>query len=56
LQAAGAVLKLPPQGVAAALEEGLAPLIRRGIVTEALQPVPSETALLAFYAASVPES
>ncbi len=56
LQAAGAVLKLPPQGVAAALEEGLAPLIRRGIVTEALQPVPSEVALLAFYAASVPES
>jgi glycerol-3-phosphate O-acyltransferase len=55
LQAAGAVLKLPPQGLAATLEEGLAPLIRRGLVTEALQPVPAERDLLAFYAASVPD-
>ena len=55
LQAAGAVLKLPPQGVTAALEEGLAPLIERGIVTKGLQVVPSEARLLAFYAAAVPE-
>jgi glycerol-3-phosphate O-acyltransferase len=53
LRAAGAVLKLPPQGVTAAVEEGLAPLIKRGLVTEALQPVAAERALLAFYAASV---
>ena len=53
---AGAVLKLPPQGLAAALEEGLVPLIRRGLVTEALQPVASERALLDFYAASVPDA
>ncbi|MDX5349462.1 MAG: 1-acyl-sn-glycerol-3-phosphate acyltransferase [Paracoccaceae bacterium] len=56
LLAAGAVLKLPPQGMAATLEEGLDPLIRRGLVTESLQPVASERALLAFYAASVPEA
>ncbi|WP_135449166.1 1-acyl-sn-glycerol-3-phosphate acyltransferase [Tabrizicola caldifontis] len=55
LQAAGAVLKLPPQGLAAILNEGLTPLIRRGLVTEGLQPVATERALLAFYAASVPE-
>jgi glycerol-3-phosphate O-acyltransferase len=54
LQAAGAVLKLPPQGLARAVEEGLVPLIRRGLVTDDLKPVPSERALLAFYAASVP--
>lgn len=55
LRSAGAVLKLPPQGIEAALDEGLAPLIRRGLVTEALQPVAAERALLDFYAASVPE-
>ncbi len=54
LAAAGAVLKLPPQGMAQALEEGLAPLIGRGLVTADLQPVAAERALLAFYAASVP--
>jgi glycerol-3-phosphate O-acyltransferase len=53
LEAAGAVLKLPPQGIDAVLAEGLGPLIRRGIVTEALQPVATEKALLAFYAAPV---
>ena len=51
-----AVLKLPPQGSAAVLEEGLTPLIRRGIVSETLQPVAAERDLLQFYAASVPES
>ena len=56
LKLAGAVLKLPPQGMHAALDEGLAPLIRRGLVTEALQPVAAERALLDFYAASVPEA
>jgi glycerol-3-phosphate O-acyltransferase len=55
LSAAGAVLKLPPQGLAVALEEGLTPLVKRGLVTEGLQPVPEERSLLAFYAASVPE-
>ena len=56
LTLAGAVLKLPPQGISATLDEGLAPLIRRGLVTEALQPVTAERALLDFYAASVPEA
>lgn len=55
LTLAGAVLKLPPQGISAALDEGLGPLIRRGLVTETLQPVVAERALLDFYAASVPE-
>jgi glycerol-3-phosphate O-acyltransferase len=55
LTAAGAVLKLPPQGLAVTLEEGLTPLVKRGLVTEGLQPVAGEQALLAFYAASVPE-
>jgi glycerol-3-phosphate O-acyltransferase len=55
LSAAGTVLKLPPQGLAVALEEGLTPLVKRGLVTEGLQPVPEERSLLAFYAASVPE-
>ena len=55
LTAAGAVLKLPPQGLDAALDEGLTPLIARGLVTAALQPVPSERRLLDFYAAAVPD-
>ncbi|MFN5999090.1 MAG: 1-acyl-sn-glycerol-3-phosphate acyltransferase [Paracoccaceae bacterium] len=55
LTAAGAVLKLPPQGLAVTLDEGLTPLVKRGLVTEGLQPVASNQALLAFYAASVPE-
>lgn len=56
LRAQGAVLKLPPQGMTTVLEEGLTPLVRRGIVTEGLQPVASEVAVLRFYAASVPET
>ena len=55
LRAAGAVLKLPPPGGASVMDEGLGPLIRRGLVTDALQPVPAERALLDFYAASVPD-
>lgn len=53
LAAAGAVMQLP-EDPATALEEGLAPLIARGIITPGLQPLPSGAALLAFYAASVP--
>jgi glycerol-3-phosphate O-acyltransferase len=53
LQAVGAVLRLPPQGMAAALEEGLTPLIRRGLVGEDLSPAPQAVALLDFYAAPV---
>lgn len=55
LTAAGSVMKLPPQGLAATMEEGLTPLIKRGLVTEGLQPVAGNRELLAFYAASVPE-
>ncbi len=49
LTQAGAVLKLPT-GIEAVLDQGLAPLIARGLVTEALEPVADERALLAFYA------
>jgi glycerol-3-phosphate O-acyltransferase len=55
LAAAGSVLKLPPQGIDAALAEGLGQLIARGLVTDGLQPVAGEGEVLAFYAASVPE-
>ena len=53
LREAGAVLKLPPVGGASVLDEGLEPLIRRGLVTADLKPVAGERALLEFYAASV---
>ena len=55
LREAGAVLKLPPVGGASVLDEGLEPLIRRGLVSPDLKPVPEERALLEFYAASVPD-
>ncbi len=55
LTEAGAVLKLPPQGIEAALNEGLSPLIARGIVGADLVPVATQTAVLRFYAASVPD-
>ncbi len=48
------MLKLPPQGMDRVLDEGLTPLLARGIVTADLQPVAAERALLEFYAASVP--
>ena len=54
LETAGAVLRLAPQGLAQTLDEGLAPLIGRGLVRADLTPEPQEAALLAFYAASVP--
>ena len=56
LNAAGAVVKLPPQGVAATVSEGLAPLIARGIVGEDLTPVPEKLPFLAFYAAPVQQA
>ncbi len=56
LRAVGAVLKLPPSGGASILEEGLEPLIRRGLVTIDLKPVAAERDLLEFYAASVPDT
>jgi glycerol-3-phosphate O-acyltransferase len=49
LLAAGAVMKLPPQGRTAVIREGLEPLIRRGIVGEDL--APKAAPLLEFYAA-----
>jgi len=55
LTAAGAVLKLPPEGMAAVLEQGLEPLRRRGLVDARLQPVAGQRPLLAFYAAAVPD-
>ena len=56
LAAAGAVLKLPPQGLDKVLDEGLAPLIARGLVTKGLQPVAAERPLLQFYAAAIPDT
>ena len=56
LTAAGAVVKLPPQGLAMTVSEGLAPLIARGIVGDDLQPVAAKAAFLAFYAAPVQQA
>ena len=56
LELAGAVLKLPPQGLQAVLDEGLTPLIARGLVSAGLQPVARQRALLDFYAASIPDA
>jgi glycerol-3-phosphate O-acyltransferase len=56
LTATGAVLKLPPQGLEAVLDEGLAPLVARGLVTGDLQPVQAQRALLDFYAAAIPDA
>ena len=53
LQAGGAVLKLPPQGLDAVLTEGLEPLIKRGLIGADLRPSPGSQPLLAFYAAPV---
>jgi glycerol-3-phosphate O-acyltransferase len=56
LTAAGAVVKLPPQGLAATVTEGLAPLVARGIVDADLAPVAGMSAYLAFYAAPVQQA
>lgn len=56
LAAAGAALKLPPEGAAAAVAEALPGLIARGIVAEGpegLAAAPQGAALLAFHAAPV---
>ncbi|MDP3959148.1 MAG: 1-acyl-sn-glycerol-3-phosphate acyltransferase [Pseudorhodobacter sp.] len=56
LQVLGAVLKLPPAGLDAALTQGLAALEARGILRSGplgLEPDPAKAALLAFYAAPV---
>ncbi len=47
----GAVLKLPPQGLVHAVNEGLNPLVGRGILDKDLRVLKPE--LLAFYAATV---
>lgn len=52
LKAAGAALKLPTT-IESVLQEGLDPLIKRGLVSKDLKPVANEVDLLAFYAASV---
>ncbi|MDP2739053.1 MAG: hypothetical protein Q8O82_10245 [Pseudorhodobacter sp.] len=56
LESLGAVLKLPPGGVQAALDDGLRTLTARGILRDGplgLEPDPASAALLAFYAAPV---
>jgi glycerol-3-phosphate O-acyltransferase len=53
LREAGAVLKLPPAGLAPALAEGLAPLVARGIVQADGMILPAGLPLLRFYAAPV---
>jgi glycerol-3-phosphate O-acyltransferase len=56
LTAMDAVLKLPPQGLDRTLNEGLAPLLARGLVVETaagLTCVPEASAMLAFYAGPV---
>lgn len=53
LSARGAELKLHPQGLAATLAEGLAPLIARGVIGPDLHALPGQAARLGFYAASV---
>ena len=53
LAARGSDLKLSPQGMQATLDEGLAMLIARRIVTADLHSVAAQRGLLQFYAASV---
>jgi glycerol-3-phosphate O-acyltransferase len=55
LEASGAVLNLPTGGIEAILAEGLDPMIRRGLVSDTLQPAERNRDLLNFYAAAVPE-
>jgi glycerol-3-phosphate O-acyltransferase len=55
LQAAGVVLRIHPDGLAATLDEALAALSARGLLAQGAQIAPAEGAgaLLAFYAAPV---
>jgi glycerol-3-phosphate O-acyltransferase len=53
LGARGAVMKLPPQGQAQAIAEGLAPLQARGLVGEDLSISAQNQPLIAFYAAPI---
>lgn len=53
LQARGAVMKLPPQGLERVLDEGLSGLIARGFVGPDLRVAPGAQAMLAYYGASV---
>ncbi len=53
LQAEGAVLKLPPSGLAQTVAEGLAPLVARGILGPDGGVLPAGLPLLRFHAASV---
>jgi len=55
LEASGARLNLPTVGMEAILAEGLTPLIKRGLISEGLQPVDGNRDLLQYYAASTPE-
>ncbi len=56
LVAADAVVKLPPQGLAFTVSEGLNALVARGIVGDDLRVVPDKAAYLAFYAAPVQQA
>jgi glycerol-3-phosphate O-acyltransferase len=49
----GAVLKLAPEGLLVTLAEGLAPLIKRGLVTEDLQITTGSDVMIRFYAAPI---
>jgi glycerol-3-phosphate O-acyltransferase len=53
LEAAGAVLKLPPEGIEATVAEGLTPLMARGLIGADLQPTEGSQRVLDFYSASV---
>ena len=53
LSALAAVQKLPPQGLETTLNEGLTPLIHRGLIDANLQITQGSAALIAFYAAPV---
>ena len=53
LTALGAEIRIAPQGIAATVQEGLAALIARGILTADLRPVAAQRHILQFYAASV---
>ena len=53
LEAAGAVLKLPPEGIDATVAEGLTPLIARGLIGADLRPTAGAERILDFYSASV---